>query len=600
MFSPKRLGVYIILSAVSLFLLLRFDVIRITSVSPANYEVSNPEVYKLPPKNENDTAKFDWASRQEHFPISEHEFAPIPKPSAKRLPKIQHSFGVQESHLEDTRKDRQSKVKEALQRCWTSYRDRAWLQDELTPISGGAHNPFGGWAATLVDTLDTLWIMDLRDEFWDAVEAVVQIDFSHSSQDTINVFETTIRYLGGFLSAYDLSGDKRLLNKALELADMLYAAFDTPNRMPITRWDFNKAAKNEEPQVAPDGVLVAEIGSLSLEFTRLAQITNNPKWYDTVARVMAVFSEQQNSTNLPGMWPLSVNARDMDFTSGTLFTLGAMSDSVYEYLPKMHALLGGSEQYAEMHRRAMDAATQYALYRPMTPQDSDILMAGPVTADNGQINTRPEGQHLVCFAGGMLALGGRLLRNESHIQLGRKLTDGCVWAYEASKLGIMPETYTVVPCEDRDSCTWDETKWHADALERGAHSDPNVDLASFIEQKRLPPGFSSMPDRRYLLRPEAIESVFILYRTTGDPKLQDVAWNMFSNIYKYTKTEFANAALADVSDSSAPKSDSMESFWTAETLKYFYLVFSDTDLISLDEYVFNTEAHPLRRAAPTG
>jgi mannosyl-oligosaccharide alpha-1,2-mannosidase len=70
---------------------------------------------------------------------------------------------------------------------------------------------------------------------------------------------------------------------------------------------------------------------------------------------------------------------------------------------------------------------------------------------------------------------------------------------------------------------------------------------------------------------------------------------MFEAIDRYTKTEHGNAALGDVTISPPSKSDSMESFWTAETLKYFYLIFSEPDLISLDEYVFSTEAHPFKR-----
>jgi mannosyl-oligosaccharide alpha-1,2-mannosidase len=125
--------------------------------------------------------------------------------------------------------------------------------------------------------------------------------------------------------------------------------------------------------------------------------------------------------------------------------------------------------------------------------------------------------------------------------------------------------------------------------------DAGTDAASIIEARRLPTGFTSMDDRRYILRPEAIESVFILYRITGDQELQEVAWKMWQSIDKHTKTDIANAAIMDMSDPNAPKSDSMESFWTAETLKYFYLIFSDPSLISLDDYVFNTEAHPFKR-----
>lgn len=99
------------------------------------------------------------------------------------------------------------------------------------------------------------------------------------------------------------------------------------------------------------------------------------------------------------------------------------------------------------------------------------------------------------------------------------------------------------------------------------------------------------------LRPEAIESIFILYRLTGDTTLMDRAWNMFITIVKLTKTDIGHAALDDCTANPPPKADRTESFWFAETLKYFYLIFAETDLISLDEWVLNTEAHPLKRPA---
>jgi mannosyl-oligosaccharide alpha-1,2-mannosidase len=70
---------------------------------------------------------------------------------------------------------------------------------------------------------------------------------------------------------------------------------------------------------------------------------------------------------------------------------------------------------------------------------------------------------------------------------------------------------------------------------------------------------------------------------------------MFQAIEKHTQTKYGSAALDDITELPPPKSDSMESFWTAETLKYFYLIFSPPDLVSLDEWVLNTEAHPFRR-----
>ncbi|KAK5018615.1 hypothetical protein LTR16_006399 [Cryomyces antarcticus] len=182
------------------------------------------------------------------------------------------------------------------------------------------------------------------------------------------------------------------------------------------------------------------------------------------------------------------------------------------------------------------------------------------------------------------------------MDIAHKLVDGCTWTYKAFPLGIMPETFHMVPCPSKSGCQWDEAKWKAEAKARSVPAT-NQNAMQVVEQLRLPPGFTAVGDRRYVLRPEAIESVFILYRITGRKDLLDTAWDMFSAIQKYTETDLANAAIADVTvtDGKPPKLDSMESFWMAETLKYFYLLFSDPGIVSLDEYVFNTEAHPFKR-----
>lgn len=88
-----------------------------------------------------------------------------------------------------------------------------------------------------------------------------------------------------------------------------------------------------------------------------------------------------------------------------------------------------------------------------------------------------------------------------------------------------------------------------------------------------------------IIRPEAIESVFILYRITGDRRYQDIAWKMFNAIESTTRTELSYSSIPDVTTPDDRRSDASESFWMAETLKYFYLIFSEPDLISLDDYV---------------
>lgn len=261
-----------------------------------------------------DDPDYFWRLLPTHYPVETPR--PLPTQRPKSLPKIQTTtFGKESAQDRETRLERQAAVKAAFERCWSSYRDLASPADELAPISGGARdNTFGGWGATLVDSLDTLWIMGLRDEFEAAASLAAKIDFtppasssssSSSSKfpDQINVFETTIRYLGGFLAAYDLSGDQRLLRKAREVGDMLLGAFDTPNRMPITRWDVGAAArgdKKKDGQVAPGWALIAEVGSLCMEFTRLSLITGDPRWFDATEKIREVLEDQQEKTKLPG------------------------------------------------------------------------------------------------------------------------------------------------------------------------------------------------------------------------------------------------------------------------------------------------------------
>ncbi|RAR07637.1 glycoside hydrolase family 47 protein [Stemphylium lycopersici] len=539
---------------------------------------------------------FNWAK----IPFKNHieSLTPLPTGEPSALPKIQFQFAAEDATARNIRETRKEEVRKQFFKCWSNYRKFAWMHDEIRPISGEVSDHFGGWAATLIDALDTLFIMGFHDEFASAIKDVERIDFGYTDLDRVNVFETNIRHLGGLLSAYELSGDERLLNKAKEAGDMLYHAFDTPNHMPITRWQF-RAGGEGKPQVADEQVLLAEIGSMTLEFTRLSQLTKDPKWYDAANRVIRLLEEQQEKTALPGMWPIVVNGRNADFTRDTGFTLGSMADSTYEYLAKQYALLGGQDAiYRKMYEKSMDTAAQHALFRPSTPENSDMLMSGFVRTDGKNTRLEPEMQHLACYTGGMFALGGRLFQNEEHVKIGRKLADTCVWAYKASPAGIMPEVSHLLKCENTTTCVWDEKAWHDGILSRTSDADKEKDPLKNIANLRLPSGFTSIDDRRYVLRPEAIESVFIMHRITGEQQWQAAAWDMWTAIQRSTDTDIGNSALVDVSADSPPREDSMESFWMAETLKYFFLTFSEPKVMSLDDWVFNTEAHPFKIPKP--
>ncbi|WQF81922.1 Putative glycoside hydrolase family 47, six-hairpin glycosidase-like superfamily [Colletotrichum destructivum] len=566
---PPRLTLIVALAFVAILLLYNPYWLSASSVAGPRAPESPPVSVRFRPSS------FNWSTARQFHAVSD-PLTPLPTGKPLRLPRVQHDFSTADPHPEAQK--RQKAVRDVFKKGYDSYKRHAWTRDELTPVSGGGKDTFGGWAASLVDSLDTLWIMDFRTEFYAAAEVAARLDWANTTEASANMFETTIRHLGGLLSAYDLSGEAALLEKAKELGDMLYMGFDTPNRIPGFWLNFEDA--KEGSQLAGTHDPSASPGSLSLEFTHLSQLTGDIKYFDAVNRITRFFERTQYRSKLPGMWPKMINFRDERVDTDNGFTLGALADSLYEYLPKMYTLLGGLDKtYEKMYVGAMAIVEQHLLFRPMTEDNADILFAGDAYVNIDRVDHVAEGQHLSCFVGGMLGLGGKLFAIDNHVDLGDRVARGCAWAYEAMPSGIMPEIFNLIGCfSTTEKCQWEEKRWQ-DEGDKGLHK-----------------GFKNTRDPKYILRPEAIESIFLLYRMTGRQDLQETAWKMFQSVVKATGTELANSAIADVTvpPDKTRKTDSMESFWFSETLKYYYLIFSPPELLSLDEYVFNTEAHPFR------
>ena len=494
------------------------------------------------------TSSFDWSKVIPKYPPGQIRRLPAGRPVS--LPRVQYNFPAENPAATKRREARRKQIRDLFLKNWNSYRKYAWMKDALQPLSAGFKDQFSGWAATLVDSLDTLWIMGLREEFDEAVDAVATIDFGKCSTVTVNMFETNIRYLGGLLAAYDLSGRPILLKKATELGDLLYAGYDTEHRMPVDFINFEQAQAGEGLQVE-GSVVSASPGTLSMEMTRLSQLTGDPKYYDAVSRVMDVFAKGQKLTKIPGLWPIYVSMSAPDVVSGSSFGIAGCADSLYEYLPKMYALLGGLDQkYEKMSQLFMKAADKAFFYRPMLPGEEDLLMIGTATVDyDGNTTLDPESEHLGCFVGGVYGLGGRLFgRGDWADDLGPKLTQGCIYAYRSMPTGMGPERWNNAPCKDRKYCKWDEKVFDQEKKLRHEWS------------AHLPKGFTTTKDPRYILRPEAIESVFIMYRITGRQEYQEAAWDMFSAVANGTATEYANAAVLDVTKAKypLPQEDYME------------------------------------------
>ncbi|EGX96619.1 class I alpha-mannosidase [Cordyceps militaris CM01] len=596
----------------------------VTSVKPAAASTSSK-------------TKTHWTSLPQDYPVPTESMAALPTGKPKAIPTIQHAFTPESAADKTKREARRAKVKAAISKSWNSYRKNAWMHDELRPISGAFKDPFCGWAATLVDSLDTLWIAGLREEFDDAVQyGVANIDFTFSEKYEIPVFETTIRYLGGLLAAFDVSGGHEgkypvLLDKAVELAEVLYGVFDTPNRMPVLYYRWQPMHVAQKHKAATVGI--AELATLSMEFTRLAQLTKENKYYDAVDRITNALVEFQTEGKaaIPGLFPENLDASGDSLVPSSSysqsFSMGGSQDSAYEYFPKEYLLLGGLEpKYQKLHEATVSAVDEWLMYRPMINEsDWDIYFSAKIRTQGDpsrDLDVQYEASHLTCFLGGMYGLGAKIFDRPQDLATAKRLTDGCVWAYHKTPSGLMPEASLLVPCPSLDKCPFDKAAWYASLDSNKEYRDQQISewelqygtvaqsgdssvperpqsheeyVEDYITSMRLPAGFSSVVFRSYILRPEAIESVWYMYRITGDPAWMDKGWAMFEATMAATDTDLANTAVSDVMVEKPPMDDAMESFWIAETLKYYYMLYAGPDVISLDEWVLNTEAHPFRR-----
>jgi mannosyl-oligosaccharide alpha-1,2-mannosidase len=161
-------------------------------------------------------------------------------------------------------------------------------------------------------------------------------------------------------------------------------------------------------------------------------------------------------------------------------------------------LLGGqSQSYKDMYEKFIVVAQKELFFRPMTVGEDDILISGAVTKAPGKDGTHnPEVQHLACFVGGMVAIAGKIFNRPDDIKDGARLADGCVWAYRNTISGIMPETFTAVPCKSRQTCPWDSRAWF-NAIDISGDEGTVRDRVSY---SKLSPGMQSIQDGRYLLR----------------------------------------------------------------------------------------------------
>ncbi|HEX4458957.1 MAG TPA: glycoside hydrolase family 47 protein, partial [Polyangia bacterium] len=185
-------------------------------------------------------------------------------------------------------------VRAEMQHAWAGYRQYAWGHDELLPLSRGARDwHAGSLLMTPVDALDTLLIMHLDAEANEA-RALIDQKLSFDQDISVKTFEITIRILGGLLSAYQMTGDPRLLELATELGRRLAPAFHSPTGMPYTNVNLRTGA------VSGAHSNPAEIGTLILEFGTLSKLTHDPRYYDMAKQALRALWQRRSPIGLVG------------------------------------------------------------------------------------------------------------------------------------------------------------------------------------------------------------------------------------------------------------------------------------------------------------
>uniref|UniRef100_A0A3B3UFY0 alpha-1,2-Mannosidase n=1 Tax=Poecilia latipinna TaxID=48699 RepID=A0A3B3UFY0_9TELE len=384
--------------------------------------------------------------------------------------------------------ERLEAVRDAFRHAWKAYREYAWGHDELKPISKSFSEWFG-LGLTLIDSLDTMWIMGLKEEFAEA-RSWVEKELSFDKNVEVNLFETTIRILGGLLSCYHLTGDQLFLDKAKDLGSRLMPAFKTPSKIPFSDVNIGKGTAHP-PRWTSDST-VAEVTSIQLEFRELSHLTQDPQYQDAVNEVMRLVHKLPGKHD--GLVPMFINTNSGQFSHKGVFTLGARADSYYEYLLKQWIQGGKTEdELLEDYLQAVEGVKKH-LVRQTGP--GRLTFIGELS--HNRFN--PKMDHLVCFLPGTLALGVHSGLPPDHMDLAQQLMETCHQMYRQMETGLSPE------------------------------------IAHFNMQGSEGQDVSVKPaDRHNLLRPETVESLFYMYRFTKEAKYRDWGWDILQSFNAYTK-----------------------------------------------------------------
>lgn len=258
------------------------------------------------------------------------------------------SGGCNQSREDAHARELANRVRTEFLHAWTNYEKYAWGHDALKPLSKTPHDWYGqSLLMTPVDALDTLILMKLDEEAGKAKELIVK-DLSFDRDVYVKNFEITIRLLGGLLSSYQLTNDKRLLDLADDLGNRLLPVFNSPTGLPYVYVNL-KTGQVRDPKTNP-----AETGTLLLEFGTLSKLAGKPVYYEKAKRALVETFKRRSSIGLVGS---TINVETGEWMDADSHISGGI-DSYYEYLWKCWFLFGDKD-CEEMWWASISAVNKY-------------------------------------------------------------------------------------------------------------------------------------------------------------------------------------------------------------------------------------------------
>ncbi|KAF4972268.1 hypothetical protein FZEAL_9628, partial [Fusarium zealandicum] len=453
----------------------------------------------------------------------------------------------------NTDPERANHIVEAFKHSWYGYYKYAYPRDTLHPLTETFENDGNSFGATAFDSLTTAIIMGDAAIVNRILSYITSVNFTFTKKvrEDVNVFRSTVRYIGSMVSASDLlngpfkylgateSQKKALLDQATNLADMLKISFDTKSLIPCanirlspkrTRTDFFRNT-------------LAGAGSLFLEWIMLAERTGLKNYEDFTHKAFRKILRLPKLEDevVPGLFPERLNTNEGAFF-GSKGGWTEPSSAFYKAMIKLYNL--NPKDFSGSGTRWLEAAGSTYSFD----------MAGMV----------PYGDSYTCSVGGSFIYGGAIFKRQDYIDFGLALTETCWSIAKSMPAGLPPHEFRWVDAELTPNTP------------RNPLAPPEYeDLAAETGIWPVNP--------EYRLRGDVFESMYYAYRMTGDTMWQDRAWDLFKRINATCRVDNGFTGLRDVTvkggrDLQGNKVEKhslllnrMEPAWMSETLKYLYL-----------------------------